>query len=194
VTAGKRLAQLRTGDGRDIGPHLKAQLLRELDRLELNLRQIAIVNDERRALVLAADKSGEQSSAAKLLEIKGIGPDFAAILWTEGLFRHFDNRRQVAAYAGLAPTPWQSGAIRQEQGISKAGNPRLRATLIQLAWLWLRHQPGTALSQWFQERIRQSAGRLKKAMIAALARKLIVALWRYATQGVVIEGVILKGA
>jgi transposase len=190
----KRLAQLRTGDGRDIGPHLKAQLLRELDRLELNLRQIAIVNDERRALVLAADKSGEQSSAAKLLEIKGIGPDFAAILWTEGLFRHFDNRRQVAAYAGLAPTPWQSGAIRQEQGISKAGNPRLRATLIQLAWLWLRHQPGTALSQWFQERIRQSAGRLKKAMIAALARKLIVALWRYATQGVVIEGVILKGA
>ena len=190
----KKLEQLRTGDGRDIGPHLKAQLLRELDRLELNLRQIAIVNDERSALVLAAGESGEQSPAAKLLEIKGIGPDFAAILWTEGLFRHFDNRRQIAAYAGLAPTPWQSGTIRQEQGISKAGNPRLRATLIQLAWLWLRHQPDTTLSQWFRERIRQSAGRLKKAMIAALARKLIVALWRYATQGVVIEGVILKGA
>ena len=84
--------------------------------------------------------------------IKGIGPEFAAILWSEGLFRHFENRRQIAAYAGLAPTPWQSGAVDREQGVSKAGNPRLRTTLIQLAWLWLRNQPRSALSVWFHDR------------------------------------------
>jgi transposase len=89
-----------------------------------------------------------------LLDIKGIGPEFAAILWSEGLFRHFDNRRQVASYAGLAPTPWQSGSVDREQGVSKAGNPRLRTTLIQLAWLWLRHQPQSALALWFEERVR----------------------------------------
>lgn len=85
-----------------------------------------------------------------LLGIKGVGAEFANILWSEGLFRPFDNRRQVAAYAGLAPTPWQSGSINREQGVSKAGNPRLRTTLIQLAWLWLRHQPDSALAQWFR--------------------------------------------
>ena len=87
-----------------------------------------------------------------LLNIKGIGPEFAAILWSEGLFRHFDNRRQVASYAGLAPTPWQSGSV-SEQGVSKAGNPRLRTTLIQLAWLWLRNQPHSALALWFKDRV-----------------------------------------
>jgi transposase len=190
-----KLEKLRTGDGRDLGPHLKAQLLRELDRVELLLRQITAVEGARSTLLTADSelRQCEPSPATRLLEIKGIGPDFAAILWTEGLFRHFDNRRQLAAYAGLAATPWRSGAIHEEQGISKAGNPRLRAALIQLAWLWLRHQPDTALSQWFRERIIHSAGRFKKVMIAALARKLLIALWRYTTQGVVIEGMILKG-
>jgi transposase len=126
--------------------------------------------------------------------IKGIGPEFAAILWSEGLFRHFDNRRQVAAYAGLAPTPWQSGSIDREQGVSKAGNPRLRTTLIQLAWLWLRHQPGSALSHWFQERVERNGGRLRKTTIVALARKLLVALWKYVTAGIVIEGAVIKTA
>ena len=99
-------------------------------------------------------------TANLLLDIKGIGPEFAAILWSEGLFRHFDNRRQVASYAGLAPTPWQSGSVDREQGVSKAGNPRLRTTLIQLAWLWLRHQPQSALALWFEERVRRNGGRL----------------------------------
>src|SRR5260221_11450173 len=84
-----------------------------------------------------------------LSQLKGIGPEFATILYTEGLFRGFDNRRQVAAYAGLAPTPWQSGSVNHEQGVSKAGKPRLRTTMIRLAWLWLRHQPDSALSRWF---------------------------------------------
>jgi transposase len=129
-----------------------------------------------------------------LLEIKGIGTEFANILWAEGLFRHFDNRRQVAAYAGLAPTPWQSGAIDREQGVSKAGNPRLRVTLIQLSWLWLRHQPNSALSQWFNARVHGNGGRMKKSTIVALARKLLVAIWKYVASGVVIEGAIMKRA
>jgi len=98
----------------------------------------------------------------------------------------------VAAYAGLAPTPWQSGSIDHEQGVSKAGNPRLRATMVELAWMWLRHQPESALSRWFHERVRHNGGRLKKTTIVALARKLLVALWKYATAGIAIEGAVMK--
>ncbi|HVT97728.1 MAG TPA: IS110 family transposase [Acidobacteriaceae bacterium] len=189
----KRLEELETGDGRTLPAHLKGQLCRELDRLELLLEQIKAVEVERDTL-LAAERTDAVAPGplAMLLDIKGIGPEFAAVLGTEGLFRHFDNRRQVAAYAGLAPTPWRSGSIDREQGISKAGNPRLRATLIQLAWLWLRHQPGSALSRWFQERVKRNGGRLRKTMIVALARKLLVALWKYVTAGVIIEGAVRK--
>jgi transposase len=94
----------------------------------------------------------------------------------------------------LAPTPWQSGGIDHEQGVSKAGNPRLRATMVELAWLWLRHQPDSALSQWFHDRVRHNGSRLKKTTIVALARKLLVALWKYATAGIVIEGAVMKPA
>lgn len=111
----RRLDELRTGDGRPLPKHLKAQISRELDRLELLLEQIKAVETERDAL-LAAQQIAAPPSAAMLLGIKGIGPDFAAILWSEGLFRHFDNRRQIASYAGLAPTPWKSGSIDREQG------------------------------------------------------------------------------
>jgi transposase len=189
----QRLEDLKTGDGHPVPPHLKSQISRELDRLELLLKQITSVEAERDAL-LAAQQIAAPKPAAMLLAIKGIGPEFAAILWSEGLFRHFDNRRQVASYAGLAPTPWQSGAIDREQGVSKAGNPRLRTTLIQLAWLWLRHQPQSALAIWFKERVNRNGGRLKKTAIVALARKLLVALWKYVTAGVIIEGAIMKAA
>ena len=186
-----RLEELQTGDGRPLPTHLKAQVERELDRLELLLKQIKTVEGERDAL-LAAAKTAMPAPAAMLLDIRGIGPEFAAVLWSEGLFRHFDNRRQVAAYAGLAPTPWQSGAVDREQGVSKAGNPRLRTTLIQLAWLWLRNQPHSALTLWFHERVSRNGGRLRKTTIVALARKLLVALWKYVTAGVVIEGATMK--
>ena len=130
-----------------------------------------------------------------LLEIKGIGPEFAAILWMEGVLPAASPiEGRVAAYAGLAPTPWQSGSVDREQGVSKAGNPRLRTTLIQLAWLWLRHQPQSALALWFKERVARNGGRLKKTTIVALARKLLVALWKYVTAGVVIEGAAMKAA
>ncbi len=144
--------------------------------------------------MIVQDTPETPKEATALLEIKGIRPEFATILYTEGLFRHFNNRRQIASYAGLAPSPWQSGNVNREQGVSKAGNPRLRATMVELAWLWLRHQPKSALTLWFKERTAQNAGRLKTPMISALARKLLVALWKYVSSGVVIEGAILKTA
>ncbi len=189
----RRLDELRTGDGRALPDHLKAQIGRELARLELLLEQIKAAEVERDALVAATkDAAPTQGPAAMLLEIKGIGPEFAAILWMEAFFRSFANRRQVAAYAGLAPTPRQSSSVDREQGVSKAGNPRLQTTLIQLAWLWLRHQPQSALALWFKERVTRNGGRFKRTTIVALARKLLVALWKYVTAGIVIEGAVMK--
>ncbi|RWK66567.1 IS110 family transposase [Mesorhizobium sp.] len=187
----KRLEALKTGDGRPLPAHLQAQVGRELDRLELLLEQIKTVEAARDAMLAAVPIV---SPPAMLLNLKGIGPEFAAVLWSEGLSRHFNNRRQVAAYAGLAPTPWQSGSVDHDQGVSKAGNPRLRTTLIQTAWLWRRHQPRSALTLWFENRVKHNGGRLKKATIVALARKLLVALWKYVSAGVVIEGAVMKTA
>ena len=188
----ERLDELRTGDGRALPEHLKAQIVRELDRLELLLEQIKAVEAARDALLAAEQTAATPAPAAMLLNVKGIGPEFAALLWSEGLFRHFDNRRQVASYAGLAPTPWQSGSVDREQGVSKAGNPRLRTTMIQLSWLWLGHQPKSTLTRWFYERVERNGGRMRKMMIVALARKLLVALWKYVSAGVVIEGAVMK--
>src|SRR4051794_28363892 len=189
----ERLEELMTGDGRPLPECLKAQISRELDRLELLIEQVKAVEAERDA-VLAQASPGVPAPAAMLLALRGIGPEAAATLWTEGLFRTFHNRKQVAAYAGLAPTPWQSGSVHREQGVSKAGNPRLRTTMIQIAWLWLRHQPQSALAVWYRARIKRKGGRLGKTTIVALARKLLVALWKYATAGVLIEGAVLKQA
>ena len=189
-----RLEQLRTGDGRALPEHMKRQISRELDRLELLLEQIKAVEAERNMMLTASEGEKIPTPAKMLMRLRGIGSESAMVLWSEGLFRHFDNRRQVAAYAGLAPTPWQSGTIDREQGIAKSGNHRLRTTMIQLAWLWLRHQPDSALSRWFRERVERSGGRFRKTMITALARKLLVAFWKYATAGVVIEQATMKTA
>jgi transposase len=190
----QRLEELRTGDGRPLPDHLKRQIRRELDRLELLLEQVKSVEAERDAVLAAAKEAGAPTPATMLTDLKGIGAEFATVLWSEGLFRNFANRRQVAAYAGLAPTPWQSGTVDREQGIAKSGNPRLRTTMLQLAWLWLRHQPDSALSRWFHERVNRNGGRFRKTMIVALARKLLVALWKYVTAGVVIEGATMRTA
>jgi transposase len=189
----RRLEELATGDGRPLPTHLKAQVCRELDRLEIILAQLKAIEAERDALLEQADENSP-TPASLLSKLTGIGPEVAAVLWSEGLFRSFSNRRQVAAYAGLAPTPWQSGSIDHEQGVSKAGNPRLRTTMIQLAWLWLQHQPDSALSRWFHERVQRNAGRGKKSAIVAMARKLLVALWKYAIHGVLIEGAKTRAA
>jgi transposase len=189
-----RLEALRTGDGRVLPSHLKAQISRELDRLELLLDQIKAVEAEQDALLAGTGKdAGEKAVPAPvtmLLALKGMGPNFAAVLWSEGFYRQFANRRQLAAYAGLAATPWRSGGIQREQGVSKAGNPRLRTTMIQLAWLWLRHQGQSALARWFEAHSKRG----RKSAIVALARKLLVALWKYVSAGVVIEGAEMKSA
>ncbi len=189
----QKLETLRTGDGRHLPICLKQRLSRELDRLELILEQVGTVEAQRDAL-LASQAEAPQSPPAILQRLRGIGPEFAMVLWSEGLFRHFANRRQLAAYAGLAPTPWQSGTVAREQGVSKAGNARVRTTMIQLSWLWLRHQPKSALTLWFHERTKAASGRSRRVMIVALARKLLVGLWRLVTTGVVPEGAIMSTA
>ncbi len=189
-----RLEALRTGDGRELPSHLKVQIGRELDRLELLLEHIKAVEIEQDALLAAASTPGTETAApdpvTMLLALKAVGANFAAVLWSEAFYRHFANRRQLAAYAGLAPTPWRSGSIEREQGVSKAGNPRLRTMMIQLAWLWLRHQPQSALARWFKTHSQRG----RKTAIVALARKLLVALWKYVTSGVIIEGAVMKSA
>ena len=189
-----RLEAMRTGDGRALPSHLKRQISRELDRLELLLNQIKVVEAEQDALLAEASKPQGQAAVpdpvTMLLALKSMGPNFVAVLWSEAFYRQFANRRQLAAYAGLAPTPWRSGKIAHEQGVSKAGNPRLRTTMIQLAWLWLRHQKRSALTRWFETHSKRG----RKRAIVALARKLLVALWKYVTAGVVIEGAMMKNA
>ena len=187
-----RLVALTTGDGRPLPERLKAEIGRELDRLELVASQLAAVERERDALVAQTAEADACAAPAALIRLRGIGPELAALLWLEALFRRFGNRRQIAAYAGLAPSPWQSGGIDREQGIAKSGNPRLRRAMIELAWFWVRHQPGSALSRWFVERVGAARGRVRRIAIVALARKLLVALWRYVRQGVVPEGAVLK--
>lgn len=119
----KCLDGLRTGDDRPLPAHLEAQLIREFDRLELLLKHIKLVEAERDTLI---ENDGETVPRTMLSPLKDIGREFANTLASEGLFRHFENRRQVAAYAGLAPSPWRSGSVNRDQGVSKAGNPRLR--------------------------------------------------------------------
>jgi transposase len=287
----RALEAVRTGDGRALDANMKAQIGRELDRLELLLGQIAAVEAERDAMLArpaeaetaqsaqdapapvrkpmapgaqtvaeaeAAQSAqdapapapvqkpmapGAQQTVAeaetaqsaqdapapapalvqkpmapgaptvaeaeaapgvksarsaparvqKLMELNGLGAETVAMLETEAFYRSFDNRRQLAAFVGLAGTPWKSGAIDHEQGVSM-GNQRLRQTMIQLAWFWPQHQPNSALTRWYRERIKGASKIQKKKMVVALARKLLVALWRYVDAGVVIEGAVLKRA
>lgn len=184
-----RLDTLTTADGRPLPRYLKQRIGRELDRLEVVIEQIKAVEAQRNALV--APQDDPRAIPTVLQQLRGVGPEFAAVLWSEGLFRQFDNRRQLASYAGLAPTPWQSGTVAREQGISKAGNAKIRTTMIQLSWLWLRHQPTSALTQWFNERTKVANGRSKRIVIVALARKLLVSLWKFATTGLVPEGAVV---
>ena len=128
----------------------------------------------------------------QLIDLKGIGPVGGQGLVNEVFYRSFDNRRQVGSYFGLTGTPYDSGESRREQGISKSGNRRARELAIELAWLWTIHQPDSELTRWFRERVRDLKGRIRRVTIVALARKLMVALWRYLTTGVVPTGAVLR--
>jgi transposase len=192
-----RLDGLTTGDGRALPPRLKEEIRRQLARLDAVISDLKTVEAGRDALLAddtAAVSTGDGTppAAAALSRLKGLGPEFVSILCLELLFRSFNNRREVAAYAGLTPSPFKSGGIDREQGISKSGNPRLRKMMIQLAWMWIRYQPGSAISRWFAGFAGTKRGRIRRIGIVAVARKLLVALWRFATQGVVPDGAALK--
>ena len=125
-------------------------------------------------------------------KIKCVGPEFANTLVSEVFYRSFDNRKQLASYVGLTPAHFQSGSMCRDQGISKAGNAKARTVMIELAWLWLRYQPDSALSVWFRERFGSGGKRLRRIGIVAVARKLLIALWRFLETGGLPEGAVLK--
>jgi transposase len=180
----ERLAALVTGDGRALPCRLAAEIGRQLDQLELVLRHLAEVEAVRDTRAAQARREGGSTLAA-LLRLKGIGPEIATVLQLEVFHRQFANRRDLAAYTGLAPSPFASGGTRREQGISKSGNARARKALIELAWLWLRNQPESALARWYRDRVGTATGRVKRIAIVALARKLLVSIWRYVETGLV---------
>jgi transposase len=186
------LKHQRDGQGQPVPRHLLAEVEREHARLMLVGEQIEAVAEATAASDRSAAAAGKVTRKDLLLRLKGLGPVVAATLANEVFYKDFRNRREVAGYFGLAPSPWQSGGTAREQGISKSGNRRARHQTIELAWLWLRHQPGSALSEWFRRRTAQASGRLRRIAIVALARKLVVALWRYLTTGLVPEGAALK--
>jgi|SRR5882724_412933 len=178
------LAQQRDWQGQPLSPHLLSEVTREHARLMLVREQLAAL-EQARATAASPVPAGMAKRQELLHRLKALGPTFAATLTNEVFYKDFRNRREVAAYCGLTPSPWRSGGIDLEQGISKAGNPRARLKAIELAWLWLRHQPESELSRWFRARTANAGKRAKRIAIVALARKLIVALWRYLSTGLV---------
>ena len=184
----ERLDALRTGDGQPLPSRLKAEIGRECRRLALVDEMLGELERER-----DAEAEGETSRQVALLtKLRGIGPTSAHLLAGEVFHREFANRRQVAGYFGLEPSPWQSGSVEREQGISKAGNRRARRAAIELAWLWLQYQPDSRLCRWFKDRVGAARGRVRRILLVALARKLVVALWRYLAAGVVPEGALTR--
>ena len=186
------LDKLRTGDGRTLPLRLKEEIVREHERLCLVNKQIAALEAKDRVELRAAAPGSAEAKIRQLMDLKSIGPVGGRELVNEVFYRSFDNRRQLGSYFGLVGTPYDSGESRREQGISKAGNRRARRMAIELAWLWLRHQPGSALSRWFHQRVAGLKGRIRRITIVAMARKLMVALWHYLTNGVVPIGAVLR--
>jgi transposase len=189
----ERLESLRGATGQPLPARFKREITRHLRRRCLILEMIAEVEAKRDAVVDAPAAAGEeQRKIRQLARLRAIGPEMATGLVNEVLYRRFENRRQVAAYVGLSPSPFNSGDMVRHQGISKAGNRWARTLMIELAWLWVRYQPHSALSHWFVEQVNGGKGRIKRIAIVALARKLLVALWRYLETGLVPSGAELK--
>jgi len=181
---------LRTGDGRPLPTHLVAELNRLRRRLSLTLEMIREL-DAVREQALEAQHDSASRTVKALCTIRGIGVNFASVLTREVFYRTFDNRRQIASYLGLAPTPFQSGGMDRDRRINRAGNSRARKTLVQLAWLWLRYQPESSHAAWFRDRVGSLQGRIRRITIVALARKLLIAIWRFVTLGLAPEGAII---
>lgn len=188
----QRLEEVKLFDGSALPVHLKAGLMREWERLQTVQAQLRAVEREIEALIAGAE---ELQAVRALMLLTGVGRVGAWVLVMEILgWREMANRRQLASLAGLVPSPYNSGGMVRDQGISKAGNRRVRSLMIQLAWLWLRYQPGSKHSRWFQERFGGGGKRQRRIGIVALARRLLIDLWRFVESGVVPEGARLKVA
>jgi len=178
-----------TGHAKELPPRVRAEIEREIERLSLVQKQMLTIEAEQRQ---AVDANAEPQVAG-LAQLRGIGVCSGWVLAKE-LFgwRRFRNRREVAGCLGLVPSPYASGESQTEQGISKAGNRRVRTLMVELAWSWLRYQPQSELSQWFNRRFAGGGKRLRRIGIVALARRLAIALWRYLQDGVIPQGAQLK--
>lgn len=179
-------------DGNPLPANLQVRLLRESQRTRALEQQMDELNAEREKAI--REGQGEAlNQVRRLLSLRGIGPN-SAWLFVMELFgwRKFQNRRELGALAGLTPMPYQSGGRFQEQGIGKSGNPDIRSMAIEIAWGWLRYQPESQLSRWYADRFGKGSARLRRIGIVALARKLLIALWRYLETGVMPTGAILK--
>jgi len=164
--------------------------------LQLVIDQLAVVEAQRDRIALAqqANESmngSDETMIAALARIRGVGSNDASVLIREAFWRKFRNRREIAACSGFARTAWASGAVSRDQGITKSGPAAFRAHMIQLTWRWLQWQPESRLSRWFNERTNGATGRIRRTMVVALARKLLIALWRYATTGLVPTGAVV---
>src|SRR5437660_4822138 len=184
------LVKQRDWQGQAVPPQIMAEIKREHTRLMRVREQLDALAQTAANLTPAAAQVAQRSEL--LLRLKSLGPAFTTTLTNEVFYKDFRNRREVASYVGLTPSPWQSGGIDRDQGISKAGNPRARCAAIEMAWLWLRHQPDSKLTQEYRRRTLDAGKRIKRVAIVALARKLVVALWRYLTTGLVPDGAVLK--
>jgi transposase len=186
------LDRVRLWDGSCLPEGMRGRLLRAQERIEFLSRQIKEL-ETKRAEELESSPRVDIQQARMLMALRGIGPTSAWMMTMEFFgWRKFRNRRQIGALSGLAPTPYQSGDSAREQGISKSGNRRVRTRAIEMAWMWVRYQPESALSRWFQDRFGQGASRQRRIGIVALARKLLVALWRFLETGAIPDGAMLK--
>lgn len=178
--------------GRELPVALRQELARELDRMEQVREQLRALHQMQERTLLQPMTAGDRS-AAKLTQLKSLGVVTAVTLGHEFFgWRNFRNRRQVGACAGLTGTPYDSGEQRREQGISKAGNRRVRYLMVEQAWRWLRWQPNSELARWYKERFSHGSARMRRIGIVALARKLLVAFWKYVTFDLVPAGAQLK--
>jgi len=188
---GQRLEQVKLWNDESLTDELKTELLRLHAQYEVFADQL---KELEKAYVAELSADTPVAEVRRRLErLKSLGPKSSRLLAAEVFsWRQFSNGKQVGAMAGLTPTPSQSGDTKTEQGISKAGNRRVRRTMIELSWLWLRWQPDSELSQWFNRRFAQGGKRMRRIGIVALARKLLIALWRYVEDGVIPRGAVLK--
>lgn len=187
-----QLAALRLWNGHELPACLKSRLVREFERMELVNQHIQQLEIQRREMVKTSSQACIQQ-VRDLMRLRGIGFNSAWLFVMEFFsWREFHNRREVGALAGLTPTPYQSGSTNQEQGISKAGNRHIRGLAIEIAWGWLRFQPDSELSHWYQERFGHGSSRMRRIGIVALARRLLIELWRYLETGTPPAGASLK--